>query len=321
MAKLSRKILKLFGTDGATSNFGQFGSKTAGSPTNTKDIATIQGLTAWNEGWQDAVFGTNKAPFLEDMNSVCYVYAYQLAYLFENGVPEFDTTTTYYTGSLVRKTGTSEIYMSIGDGNIGNALPSKADNAFWKYVINRGILQYDSTYSYSIGEIAQKPGTAQLYMSLINANVGNALPSQVTTAIWQYLVDLANLAPPPVGISSIKFGFAPISLTFNATTSTAVSKNPVGDYGFDPSSTLYAFVMLTREAFDFNAGSPPASFGMTLQKDITLSGSGVDASGKFVAGGSPSNTYTVTLAVTMIATSLGASSQTVKGMAVFIGIK
>jgi hypothetical protein len=321
MAKLSRKLFKIFGRDGATSNFGEFGSKTAGSPVNTKDILTIQGLDAWVNGWQDAVFGANKAPFLEDMNSFSYVMGYEMAYIFENGVPEYDATTTYYTGSLVRKVGTSEIYASLTDTNLGNALPSKADNAFWRFVINKGILQYDNSYSYSTGEIAQKLGTAQLYMSLTNANVGNPLPSQVTTAIWQYLCDLANLAPPPVGVSQIKFGFAPISLTFSATATTSISKNPVGDFGFDPSMTLYAFVMLTREAFDFNAGSAPSSFGMTLQKDLTLSGTGVDASGKFIAGGSPSNTYTLTLAVTMFVTALGASAQTVKGTAVFIGVK
>lgn len=320
MAKLTRALFKLFGGSGATSNFGQFGSKTAGSPTNTKDIVTIQGIDAWINGWQDAVFAANKAPFLEDMNAKDYVFAYEVAYILENGIAEYDATTAYYTGSYVRKAGTSEVYASLTDANTGNALPSKADNAFWRYVINKGILQYDSTYSYSIGEIAQKPGTAQLYMSLINANVGNALPSQVTTTIWQYLCDLANLAPPPVGVSSIKYGFVPISLTFTASNSTAIAKNPVGDFGFDPAMTVYAVVLINHMALSFNAGGV-GTFGFDINENITLSGTGVDSSGKFLLGGSPSNTYTVTLSVTISATSLGSSPQTIQGMAFFIGIK
>lgn len=319
MAKLARKLLSLFGGSGATSNFLQFGSQTAGAPVNTKDILTIQALAAWVNGWQDAVYASNLAPFLEDMNSLHYVLAYQIAYGLQEGIPEYDATTTYFIGSLVKKTGTSEIYKSIIDTNLGNALPSKADNSSWQYVINKGILQYDSTYSYSIGEIVQKPGTAELYQSLTNSNVGNALPSQTSTAIWKYLVDLANLAPPPAGIQKIKFGFIPLTMTVNEAGSVNSSKNPAADFGFDSDMSVYAMCFITRTGLALSTASS-APFNFSLDLKAVLSGTGVDSSGGFLNGGAAGTTYTFTMTLTNV-TSVGTGPVTCDSIAVFIGIK
>lgn len=319
MSKLSRAFLKLFGQDGSTNNFEQFGSTVSGSAVPTKDIATIQGLSAWLNGLQDAVYGSNKAPILEDINALLYVFGYQTVYQFQEGIAEYNSLTTYYIGSIVKKTGTSELYKSITDTNLGNALPSKADNANWQYIINRGILQYDSTYSYSIGEIAQRPGTAELYKSLTNSNVGNALPSQTNSANWQYLVDLANLAPPPVGIQSIKFGFAHVSVSSSSSTSSAIAKNPIGDFGFDADMTVYAFVTLHHVNHNINSAAPSA-FTYSIAESAALSGSGVDATGAFVAGGSPASTYTLTLTMT-VTTSIGTGTNQCEATAIFIGIK
>lgn len=322
MAKLARKLLTLFGRDGSSSSFGQFGSQTAGAPLNTKDILSIQALQAWISGWQNAVYGANKAPFLEDMNALHYVMAYQMCYGFQEGVPEYDSTTTYYIGSIVKKTGTSEFYMSLTDTNIGNALPSKSDNSNWQYVNKKGILQYDSAYSYSTNEIVQKPGTAELYKSLQNSNVGNPLPNQTSSAIWQYLVDLANLAPPPVGVSKIQFGFAHVTLTATTTTSSSVTKIPTVDLGFDSDTTVYAFVFLHESGISLNMAASATFPGVLFIVDrvATLSGSGVDSSGAFLAGGAPSNAYTLTLTFNYSG-SVGSGPVTSKATVLFIGIK
>lgn len=125
MAKtITRKNQKQFGKDGDTTYFGQFGSETAGFPLKTKNVETIQALSAFSTGWQDAVVSSNKAPFLEDMNSIMYVTIYQLCYLFQEGIPEWNADTTYFIGSMCRKESTGQIWISRIDDNLGNALPS-----------------------------------------------------------------------------------------------------------------------------------------------------------------------------------------------------
>lgn len=131
---ITRKTLKLFGKDGPTANFAQAGSQRAGLPVFTKDIATIQGLTAFLNGLQDMINDANKAPFLEDINAILYLVFYKLAYADQEGIPEWDPGTTYFQYSIVKKPGTFELYGSLLDDNLNQVLPSQTDNSFWKYV-------------------------------------------------------------------------------------------------------------------------------------------------------------------------------------------
>jgi len=148
MAKIVvRKNLKQFGVNGNSNNYGQFGSVVAGIPLKTKNIDTIQALSAWLTGWQDAVIASNKAPFLEDMNSAMFVMIYELFYLLQEGIPEWDASTTYFVGSRVRKVGTNEVYGSLTDDNLNNALPSQADSINWKFI-------YPVRFTDLIGSIA-----------------------------------------------------------------------------------------------------------------------------------------------------------------------
>jgi hypothetical protein len=138
MAKsVTRKFLAQFGSTGPTSKFGQFGSLVAGSPVNTKDPLTIQSLTAWLNGIQDALYGANKAPLMEDFNGLLYVAFWQIFYLLQEGVPEWDSSTTYFTGSIVRAPGTGNYFVSLVDTNLNQALPSAgSDNANWQSGFN-----------------------------------------------------------------------------------------------------------------------------------------------------------------------------------------
>lgn len=134
MAKtITRKLLLPFGSTGPTAKFAQFGSLAAGAPLNSKDLLTIQSLTAWLNGLQDALYGANKAPLMEDINGLFYVLAYQACYMLQEGVPEWDSTTTYYTGSIVRGPGTGAYYVSLVDTNLNQSLPAAGmDNANWQ---------------------------------------------------------------------------------------------------------------------------------------------------------------------------------------------
>lgn len=135
MAKLTRVFQKIFGDTGDASHFGQFGSKALGAPFTTKDPNSIQSLTPFtNNGWKEAINTGNKAAFLEDMNGLMFLVFRQLGSIFQDGVPVWEPSTPYFTGSMVRKDGTFELYGSLVDNNVGNALPSQTDNGAWHFL-------------------------------------------------------------------------------------------------------------------------------------------------------------------------------------------
>ena len=133
MSKILRKTAQIFGLTAGSSQIAQFGSKAEGTPTFTNDPSVIQSLSAWAVGWFDAVVATN-SPCIEDMNAFCFVMAYQIAYMLQAGVGEYDSGTTYYTGSLVNN-GSGTSYASIADSNTGNALTNPT---YWAQPIQNG---------------------------------------------------------------------------------------------------------------------------------------------------------------------------------------
>lgn len=129
MAKLPRYTQKVFGSTASTNQMAEFGSFAAGTParytgaTITPDI--VQTLSNYLSGWKGAIVGNN-SPLLEDMNSLCYLFAYQIAYLMQEGIAEWDAGTTYYTNSLV--TSGATIYRSLVDTNLNNSVSGGASN-------------------------------------------------------------------------------------------------------------------------------------------------------------------------------------------------
>lgn len=120
MAKLTRVFQKIFGSTAGVNQIAKFGSLAAGAPAFTTDPSVIQALANYLTGWYGAVIGEN-SPAIQDMNAICFLFARQLAYLFQAGIPEWDTQTTYFIGSLVTD-GTGNVYVSLTDNNLGNAL-------------------------------------------------------------------------------------------------------------------------------------------------------------------------------------------------------
>lgn len=183
MAKLTRQKLIQFGKDGSTTNFAQFGSLVASSPTKTKDIATIQALAAWTEGWQSAVFGTNRLPTLEDTNGLMYVAYYHLSYLMEEGVPEWQADQSYFIGSIAKKAGTNQLYSSLTDDNLNQALPSSGDNANWfqVYPVRASTLS-GSISDAQITSLAASKITGQLVDSQLAAISASKVTGQIVNA-------------------------------------------------------------------------------------------------------------------------------------------
>lgn len=132
MAKLTRKNQLIFGSTAGTDQLAEFGSLAAGSPVRfngaSADPDVIQSLANYLEGWFGAIIGEN-SPAVEDMNALCFLFAYQLTYLFQAGVAEWNTAAIYYKGSQVNSGGLT--YTSLTDSNTGNAV---TDATKWRAV-------------------------------------------------------------------------------------------------------------------------------------------------------------------------------------------
>jgi len=129
MAKTVRKTAKIFGSTPGANQIAQFGSLAFGTPAYSVDPAVIQSLSQWLTGWFSAVIGAN-SPAIEDMNAFCYVMAYQIYYILQTGVGEWDSGTTYYIGSVVQDN-TGILYTSLTNTNLNNAL---TDGTNWRAI-------------------------------------------------------------------------------------------------------------------------------------------------------------------------------------------
>ena len=100
MPKITRKQQKVFAVN--ASNNGVFGSLQANDPTYSQDPDLIQGRPAYSNGWNDATYSAEQLPPLEEFQALQYLFSRQLAYIYQEGIPEWDINTTYYKGSLVK---------------------------------------------------------------------------------------------------------------------------------------------------------------------------------------------------------------------------
>lgn len=133
MAKITRETQLLFGSTAGANQMSEFGSLAAGAAArysgSTITPAIIQTLSNYLDGWLAAVIGGN-SPAIEDWNSICYLFAYQLAYAMQAGIPEWDSATIYYAGSLVTGVAKGTVYVSLSDDNTGNAV---TDDSYWAF--------------------------------------------------------------------------------------------------------------------------------------------------------------------------------------------
>lgn len=99
-----------------------YGSLAEGSPVaypgSLITPALAQSLSAFDTGMDGCVIA-NSSPPLQDHNSLFYTAFYQLAYLMQEGIPEYDGSTTYYSNSIVQAS-PGILYASLTGSNIGN---------------------------------------------------------------------------------------------------------------------------------------------------------------------------------------------------------
>lgn len=130
MPKIQRKTQKIFCNSANSDQIAVFGSMSTGTPVYSNDVEQLQSNEAYEVGW-DAATLEDKAPFMEEMNGVQYGLTYQLAYNFQEGIPEYDAETTYYIGSIVKVLEDNKpvLYTSLTDENLGNSL---TDGTNWE---------------------------------------------------------------------------------------------------------------------------------------------------------------------------------------------
>lgn len=148
MAKLTRVTAKVFADNAPNSEIGQFGSALLGTKVTTSDVATIQALSAYNNGWGSAVISNRNYPTMQEFNGLLKVMSYQTAYAMQEGIPEYDANTEYCKGSVIKALNSDDdvvLYQSIVDNNINNSV---SDTTKWKLVKLGGAdVSYDSTTS------------------------------------------------------------------------------------------------------------------------------------------------------------------------------
>lgn len=148
MSKITTKLQKVFAATGPTGIVGQFGSLAAGSPTYTDDVETIQDLNEYGIGLVSALIN-GAPPAIQDINGLFYMITKQIAYLMQQGIPEWNADTTYYIGSFVtRPDGTDgEIFISVADDNLNNAL---TDTDYWMIYKSNKITSYSASNEYTV---------------------------------------------------------------------------------------------------------------------------------------------------------------------------
>lgn len=135
MTKISRATQEIFANQAGSRQITAFGTAKSETPTFTKELNQIQNNN-YLYGWAQALL-PDKAPFEEDMNALFYAITKQLAYIFQEGIPEYDPNTEYSQNALARGVGSNVIYSSLVAENLGNDL---SDSNYWTPFITGGTL-------------------------------------------------------------------------------------------------------------------------------------------------------------------------------------
>lgn len=151
MSQLLRKLQYVFGTSGATAQFGKIGSDNAGSPENSKDLDEIQ--TYSGNYFANGLFAiTNSAAEparIEDFNSLFFLLTTQLKYLFQNGIPEWISTEDYYINtSYVQQGGIVYVSLSGSGGSPNTGNDPSISPTDWSKILDPTDFYFYDTYNY-----------------------------------------------------------------------------------------------------------------------------------------------------------------------------
>lgn len=181
MAKITRKTAQQFATAGAGTDVEQFASfQVNGVPTYTTNPATIMapiaGVSYWKTGWTAAQAQGTFAPYFQDRNAVDLVTFYQLAYLLQEGIAEWDSATTYFMNSVAQSGG--QLFLSLQDNNANNVPPVGTSNSFWRIIAfpstNPARPTTRTVYTVGSGTYTPPVGCVRIFVRLVGGGGGGA---------------------------------------------------------------------------------------------------------------------------------------------------
>ena len=171
----------------------------AGNPKNTQDVATIQSLSAYSEGWGKGVISSRNYPPIEEVNGVLKTISYQTCYLLQEGIPEYDSNTEYSNTSIVKSISGTRLncYVSLQNNNIGHPL---SDTTYWAQatlntgrnvgeIITSTIPLNDSGVHLLDGSVLSGSGIYSDFVSYISNIYSSALNYFCTETEWQTSVN------------------------------------------------------------------------------------------------------------------------------------
>lgn len=127
MAKIPRKFHKIFANAAtAVGNIAKFGSAALLAPDYSSDPEQIQSLAPYDQGWKAATI-SNRSPEIQDRNALDFQNSYQIAYLHQEGISEWNSQTEYATGGYAKVAGVT--YVSKQDLNTNHAV---TDTNWWQ---------------------------------------------------------------------------------------------------------------------------------------------------------------------------------------------
>lgn len=228
MAKLSRFTQLIFGSSAGANRISKFGSLAAGTPTtysgSTITPDNVQALSNYLQGWDGAILGSGN-PALQDMNAVQWLTTRQLAYLFQSGVAEYDSGTTYYTGSICQVSGT--LYVSLQDNNTGNT-PGSSPTYWSNYALAQRtaptVQKFTSTGTTS-GYLFTVT-SANATVGAVYTNNGHSFTVLGTIAGGTQLYTSGTLAPTATGTLTKSSGTGDATITFSLATALATYTTP-----------------------------------------------------------------------------------------------
>lgn len=269
MTKITRQTQKIFGSNAGFDQIAQFGSLAAAAPIFTTNVATIQALSNYLTGWFGGVIGQN-SPAIEDMNALCYLYAYQLAYLMQAGISEWDSGTTYYTGSLVN---VPVVVFLVSSAN-ATAGATYTNNGFTFTVQNTITADTKLTCTYTglpltSGTLTKASGTGDatitftseavssgVFISVTDTNLANAV---INTSFWQPYVPSIGKPFQHASVNSTGTGIEYMYSHINSQSPTVSLTVPAGY------NLLTGFLTLNSGISYVIAGSAVIGGGLTVK--------------------------------------------------------
>lgn len=265
MTNIIRKFQKIFANNAI--NNGQFGSLQATTKILSNDPEVLQNLTAYDNGWNDAAISGEELPPLEEFQGLQFKTDYQLAYLLQKGIPEWDILTDYHIGDIARNVAGTILYKSLTNDNIGNTL---TDLTNWEPLIDLENASSSNAIINGNFDIWQQGG------SFASISSGDYSADQ-----WKLTYDATT---PTIDINRTAFTLGQTDVPNNPEFYINIDQTNAGSGG-----SFVTFAQPIEFVRTLSGGTVTISFYMKSPSSSTI---GVELQQGFGTGGSPSSTVT-----------------------------